>query len=391
MAHNNPSRFPAVLIGGPPHSGKSVLAYSLKQALKQAGVQCYLLRAAPDGEGDWSQEAEPELGRALRRKGGYTPAWVKHMCDDIAARPLPFLVDVGGRPKPWDEAVFDQCTHAILLTTETESPAFWHNLVHKYNLILLADLTSQLSGQSTLTAEQPVLKGTITQLSRGQAAQGVVFEALLARLKALFGYGYGELFNIHQAQAPVELVVDINHLRRRINPHRPGLTWQAQDLPATLADLPQDSPLALYGLGPAWLYAAVARHIAPQDFYQFDARRGWVKPPLFTPAKSGRSDIAMIARETAEFIYLKFDLLEDYLEYAPAIPLSLPPPPSGKGLILSSKLPNWLYTGLTLFYQHTAWAAIYYPHSNEGIVVSVNDAGGGFRVGQTIGLDRMAI
>jgi CRISPR-associated protein Csx3 len=313
------------------------------------------------------------------------------MCDDIAARPLPFLVDVGGRPKPWDEAVFDQCSHAILLTTETESPEFWRNLVHKYNLILLADLTSQLSGQSALTAEQPVLKGTITQLSRGQAAQGVVFEALLARLKALFGYGYGELFNIHQAQAPVELVVDINHLRRRISPHRPGLTWQAQELPATLADLPHDSPLALYGLGPAWLYAAVARYIAPQDFYQFDARRGWVKPPLFTPAKPGRSNIAMTAAETPEFSYLKFDLLEDYLEYAPAIPLSLPPPPSGKGLILSGKLPNWLYTGLTLFYQHTAWVAIYYPHSNEGIVVSVNDAGGEFRVGQTIGLDRMAI
>ena len=41
--------FPAVMIGGPPHSGKSVLAYSLTQALRARGVAHYVLRAYPDG------------------------------------------------------------------------------------------------------------------------------------------------------------------------------------------------------------------------------------------------------------------------------------------------------------------------------------------------------
>ena len=55
MAHFN-----AILIGGPPHSGKSVLTYSLTQTLRQQGIDHYVLRACPDGEGDWSNEAAPE-------------------------------------------------------------------------------------------------------------------------------------------------------------------------------------------------------------------------------------------------------------------------------------------------------------------------------------------
>src|SRR5438552_6610469 len=46
---------PAILIGGPPHTGKSVLTYSLSQALRKRSIEHYVIRASPDGEGDWSQ------------------------------------------------------------------------------------------------------------------------------------------------------------------------------------------------------------------------------------------------------------------------------------------------------------------------------------------------
>ena len=52
------NQLPAVLIGGPPHSGKSVLIYSLSQALRARGVAHYALRACPDGEGDFSNETD---------------------------------------------------------------------------------------------------------------------------------------------------------------------------------------------------------------------------------------------------------------------------------------------------------------------------------------------
>ena len=387
MTHKAPSRFPAILIGGPPQAGKSVLSYSLKEALKNAGVQCYLLRAAPDGEGDWSQEANRTLAERLRRKGSFTHDWIKFMCHDIAYRPLPFLVDVGGRPKPWDEAIFDQCTHAILLTKDPESRLFWQKIVAKYNLILIADLTSQLSGPTVLSAEHPILEGSITKLNRGRIADGLIFETLLARVKALFHYDEEELFRTHEVQAPVDLVVDIARLYRRLNPDQPGTTWQPLDLLKVLEDLPRDTPLALYGIGPAWLYAAVACHIAPNSFYQFDARRGWVKPASLITATDGKSPLAVTTRDAETFLYLHLDILQDYLDFADEITVALPPASTKKGIILSGKLPNWLYTGLVLFYQQAPWVAIYYPHSNQGVIVSVDEHNpGGWVAGQVVDL-----
>jgi CRISPR-associated protein Csx3 len=62
MSHS----FPAILVGGPPHSGKSVLTYLLSQRLRTAAVEHFVLRACPDGEGDWSYEAPPATVRLLR-------------------------------------------------------------------------------------------------------------------------------------------------------------------------------------------------------------------------------------------------------------------------------------------------------------------------------------
>jgi CRISPR-associated protein Csx3 len=52
---------PAVLIGGPPHAGKSVLFYSLTQALRERNIRHHAIRACPDGEGNWSQESDQHL------------------------------------------------------------------------------------------------------------------------------------------------------------------------------------------------------------------------------------------------------------------------------------------------------------------------------------------
>ena len=107
--------FPAVLIGGPPHSGKSVLVYSLTRALRDRAVAHYVLRACPDGEGDWSNEAEQQHVRFLRYKGEFTPEFVEQMAAFLQRRHLPLLVDVGGKPTTDQEALFSYCTHAVLL------------------------------------------------------------------------------------------------------------------------------------------------------------------------------------------------------------------------------------------------------------------------------------
>ncbi|HBL14414.1 MAG TPA: CRISPR-associated protein Csx3, partial [Cyanobacteria bacterium UBA11162] len=61
----------AILIGGPPESGKSVLSNALRRALleKRSDVQVYLHRANWDGEGNHTYEtSNPELVARLRKE-----------------------------------------------------------------------------------------------------------------------------------------------------------------------------------------------------------------------------------------------------------------------------------------------------------------------------------
>ena len=65
---------PAILIGGPPHAGKSVLFYSLTHALRERHIPHHAIRACLDGEGELvtrkpSQHCEPEFVFVSRRHG----------------------------------------------------------------------------------------------------------------------------------------------------------------------------------------------------------------------------------------------------------------------------------------------------------------------------------
>lgn len=46
-----------------------------------------------------------------------------------------------------------------------------------------------------------------------------------------------------------------------------------------------------------------------------------------------------------------------------------PPVPIGAGIVLSGKLPHWLYTGLALTYHAAPWLALYQPQLNGAVIV----------------------
>ena len=230
---------PAVLVGGPPHSGKSVLIYSLSQALRGRGVAHYALRACPDGEGDWSNEAPPELVREIRIKGQWTQEWVERIAADIDRRYLPLLVDVGGRPTPEQAALLGRCTHAILLTPDDETRAWWRELVDRHGVPVVAELSSDLRGENRLTASDPIVRGTLAGLERRSTASGPAFDALVDRLAALFP-DREALRSRHLAAAPaeIELVVDLDRLARTL-----GVPLQGEQPSGSLSICPRWSTI----------------------------------------------------------------------------------------------------------------------------------------------------
>jgi CRISPR-associated protein Csx3 len=369
--------FPAVLIGGPPHSGKSVLAYSLTQALRQRGVGHYVLRAAPDGEGDWANEAAQKLVRTLRVKGDFTPAFVDFVCDSLAGRHLPLLVDAGGRPTPEQERIFDYCTHAVLLSLDESERDDWRAIAERHNLPIVAELTSRLEGKSHLTAKSPVLRGVITGLERGATVAGPVFDALVERLAAILYYDPADLRRIHDDLCPVETVIDLECLARTFDVPLDGekAIWEPRHLPGVLDYLPEAVPLGLYGRGPNWLYAALALLAAPAPFVQFDVRLGWVQA----------ESLRLGTPDPQAPLQIQFDMFPDhvrvegvlpiaYLDYSQLETLAVPPVTPGVGVLLSGKLPHWLYTSLALTYRGAPWIAVYQPPLGCAVVVHSADA-----------------
>jgi CRISPR-associated protein Csx3 len=366
---------PAVLIGGPPHAGKSTLTYSLTQALRKRGIAHFVIRACPDGEGDWSQEIDQSMVRRVRIKGEWTPEFVQYVCKTLERRHFPLLVDIGGRPQEWQTGILNHCTHSLLLLhQDNETTAdFWRKLVIAHGLLPLADLYSLLEGPGTIDEETPVIKGTISGLQPNTIAQGPLFELLVDRIGALFtSFSAEELRKGHLDAAPAQ-VVDLDaYLQAQ---HIETQRWEPDMLMPFLATLPQNTALAIYGRAPNWLYAALALHTGKYPFYQFDSRLGWVIPP---PLKSGTliSDEVERTLEAREhFTLLSAHPRNDHLEYESASALQIPPVPINRGVVLSGKLPFWLVTAIVRLYHSmgSPWIACDYPPMKGAIVVMSQD------------------
>lgn len=272
---------PAILVGGPPHSGKSVLAYSLSQALRTRKVAHYLLRAAPDGEGDWAQEMDWRWVQAIRFKGAWDEHWVRVVCRDLAARIMPLLVDIGGKPTAEQMAIFDQCTGAILLTPNEEAARAWRAMVTERGLPVIADLRSVRTGESMLWHDEDgALRGCLSELERGKLAEGIAFEALVKRLERLFAFSEDELARTHLQAAPKDAHVV---LIRAISSGADRIA--EEELEAIVARVPSGQPIALYGRMPVWLATALSARREVR--WQFDARLGWVRTPTFVMARPG--------------------------------------------------------------------------------------------------------
>jgi CRISPR-associated protein Csx3 len=369
--------FPAVLIGGPPDSGKSVLTVNLTQALRERGVQHYVLRACPDGEGDWTHTADQDLVRTILVPRKWTPAFVEHICRDLERRHLPLIVDAGGRPTPWQEVIFDHCTHAILLTPDEASHATWLDRVTHHGLLPLADLHSDLTGGSELLEEYPILRGTLAGLEWGIRLQNPLFDALADRLAQLFARDAHKLRQEHLDAAPVETVIDLERLARTFDVPLDGekATWEPRHLPGVLDYLPEAVPLGLYGRGPNWLYAALALLAAPAPFVQFDVRLGWVQAEslrLGTP--DPRAPLQIRLDMFPDHVRVEGVLPIAYLDYSQLETLAVPPVTPGVGVLLSGKLPHWLYTSLALTYRGAPWIAVYQPPLGCAVVVHSADA-----------------
>lgn len=368
--------FPAILIGGPPHSGKSVFVYGLTHALRQKQIPHYVLRACPDGEGDWSNAADQALVRIIRNKGKFNDEFTQRVKSYLNKRHLPLLVDVGGLPTLAQQKMFSACTHAVLLVGGNDEATFaknltqWRQIMAEKNVEIIAELRSVLPGTDSLTATNPLVVGTIANLERGETAVGPVIDACVEKIATLFAYNQDEVDQWHLAQAPVELALDLPQLAKTLGVKK-GL-WQPTQLPALVDYLPPQKPLALYGRSVNWVYGTLAMVAYPKPLWLFDARLGWIQTPTLPTTTTANTQAGW---ETAVTKHDSFWLLTmktngQYLDYDEVQSLPLPPVEPGRGLVLSGKIPHWLLTAvIRQLAPHHAWTAVFQPQLNGAVVI----------------------
>jgi CRISPR-associated protein Csx3 len=368
--------FPAIFIGGPPHSGKSTLTYRLRQALLARGVAHYVLRASPDGEGNWSSEAPRSLIAALREraKGSWSESLGALISRDIASRHLPLLVDAGGKISDENAMIAAQCTHAILIAADPADLVPWRDLVATHGLALIADLHSSLDTAQSLVEALPTVRGVIGGLAPGQSSDGAVFDALCGQVAQLFAYAPDELFRAHLALTDLDLVLHVEQAIYPLAAHAPN-SWRPDELPRLLGSLPPATSLGVYGIGPGWLYAALAAFSYPARFVLFDPRLGWIEPPAVTPSRAADKTRLRwdLEQGPANEIRLRLDIVGSYLRYDDAAGLPIPQLSPDRGVIIDGRLPHWLTAALVRAYRAAPWIALYYPPLHQSIVISSHD------------------
>jgi CRISPR-associated protein Csx3 len=363
--------FPAILLAGPPHSGKSVLSFLLTEQLRQMRVPHYLLRAAPDNEGDWFFTGDLEAVRILRArdKRGFTKAFVAQQRQVIEKRWLPLLVDIGGRPQGEQFDLIRACTHSVLLYPNQDDYTVWRAHLADAGLLPVAELHSQLKAPDRITQDRPVLTGVISGLQREKELRraAATFGALLDRIAGIFQTDEASLERIHLPLAPWPVLLERDLAREVGIPLAQKIYWKPENLAQLERIVPAGQSYALYGRGPVWLAAMLAVRALPASFAFFDARFGWLETPA-VHQRGTKNCLDVTYTQYGNGLWADLRLPKGgVLEPGP---LTVTAPPAADGIILSGKLPRWAFAALTrAFAKKQTWIATDDPNSNRAIVV----------------------
>ncbi|MGB0384898.1 MAG: CRISPR-associated protein Csx3 [Ardenticatenaceae bacterium] len=371
------SLFPAILIGGPPHRGKSVFAYILSRLLKNRQVAHYLLRATPNGEGNWFYDASFSLAEKLRRKRSWDASFEQAVEKSLQRRPLPFLVDVGGKPTLRQQEIFGHCSHYIILGKDKEEWAEWRAICEGQQLQPLAEIRSVLEADDALLSEHPLLRLQLGNLDRerdfGLDKLGFPWQKLAERVATTIGYNESEMWDYHRTRLPFDaLALNLHDKQSKYDSN--SRWWKTEMLPRLLQDVCQESALAIYGRAPTWVASALALH-TQKPIHCFDAQYGWLTPPtLQHSADNGAWQVTKTHQP--HLTELAFTLAPTHLAPKPTLKGPLPSIEPTTTILLSGKLPIWLYMGLARYYAHHGHTiAIAHPRLKAGVQINRSAVG----------------
>ncbi|MFM7448234.1 MAG: hypothetical protein ACKO24_06530 [Leptolyngbyaceae cyanobacterium] len=175
-----------IAVVGPPHSGKSVfLAELYRQLLQRRSSGVFLQRVCPDGEGMWSNEADPTTVQQIRKKFAFSNEFVTltlQTIEQLGRNPnlSLALLDLGGKRTAENAEILRRSTHCIILSSEQDEIAHWQSFTAAADCPVLATFQSRLvkdchqaldpTARSSIQIDLPIPQGILVNLCRDMGA-----------------------------------------------------------------------------------------------------------------------------------------------------------------------------------------------------------------------------
>lgn len=382
-----------VAIGGPPHSGKTVIMGLLRALLSRD--KFVVVEAAPDGEGitGWSFEADPELVRAVRRKGKFLPQFVEWVARSVRASTAPItLVDLGGMLldesgkfvpvgislTPQNERIMRECTHLIVIASPkyAEAVPVWILEAERLGVKPLAILESILEGaDDEIFSKGDPLRARITKLEReNPPLDSATAKAVAGRLIELTGEAKvadgSEAADVNFVQLAEELDLPLKN-------GGPDRDWEPSVLPHLIEVVSErvsgKTEIKLWGNLPAGFpYHGLACAL-PGIVRYYDPKLGYVPAyDLAISAEPGQF-LSWRTQERDFYSLVEFTIPGQIFDvfYLPLV--SVPPVTFSEGMIVSGKAPWWLTGAICRAYFRAgcAWVAILAPRESGRLVEGV--------------------
>jgi CRISPR-associated protein Csx3 len=145
------NRSKVICIVGPANSGKSVFIRELRKILnKKLGEEFrnhyYTLRACPDGEGDWFGDLSAAEGKIYRTKKSFDDEFAPRIVEDLKKLKKSkkvIFVDCGGKIDRKNQMIFNESTHAIIVSSNENATLEWIGALKASELELLAEVFSR--------------------------------------------------------------------------------------------------------------------------------------------------------------------------------------------------------------------------------------------------------
>lgn len=376
-----------IAIGGPPHSGKTVLMGLLRALLPRD--KFVVVEAAPDGEGitGWSFEGDPVLVKAVRRKGKFLEEFVNWVCDSVRNSTMPLtLVDLGGmlldeagkftptgvRLTEQNECIVRECDYLIVIANPSyaEAAKVWVEEGIRLGAKPLAILESVLIGADDEMWETEVpVRARITKLERetppvGSTTARAVAQALITLASKETGADGSERADVNFPR----LAEGMNLPIRNGGPDRdwfPGITPSLVSF--VQAATSGKSEINLWGnCSAGFPYHALACGLSQKVRY-FDPKVGsYVTLPEAEPQGQGSQVLDWQVEERDDHSFVEFVIPRQIFDIA-KLPVVLPPAAAhGKGVVLSGKGPWWLTGTIARAYarSNASWVAVFTPQES---------------------------